>query len=300
MPTRTTLMFRDLGSLENKTDFSCFLEKWGHRGRDEYELARPSFAESPEILQDLASRFSNKDLRGPKNRILQAIEGGDTGNAYDELVGLKEIAKDECIRYLRSIKPIFVGLSDLLSVPLGTMFGLRYSEIASLAESWSDRRMRNCLDQAAIRIAELAEQREIVLAGKMSLEDLEFMDMACRIEEVEPTLEFEAGSNREGRMISVRQAFRGVVHRITNDADLDIPVPVGSILVTEHLSPKLVPLFGQAEGCISQNGGMLSHAAIVAREMGFPVLVGVDISSREFRVPGILSVSANGVIDASE
>ncbi len=44
----------------------------------------------------------------------------------------------------------------------------------------------------------------------------------------------------------------------------------GSIIVSKGLSPNLVILYGKALGVVSESGGSLAHAAIVAREMGLP------------------------------
>lgn len=51
------------------------------------------------------------------------------------------------------------------------------------------------------------------------------------------------------------------------------------ILLTKILSPNLVEFFPQLAGILSEEGGMLSHLAIMAREKGIPVLVGVDLST---------------------
>ncbi len=50
------------------------------------------------------------------------------------------------------------------------------------------------------------------------------------------------------------------------------------ILYTEILSPDLAPYLPSLKGIISQQGGLLSHLAIVARESGTPVIVNVNIA----------------------
>jgi pyruvate,water dikinase len=49
----------------------------------------------------------------------------------------------------------------------------------------------------------------------------------------------------------------------------------GDILVTVTTLPPWTPLFGRAAAVITESGGILSHAAIVAREYGIPAVVGV-------------------------
>jgi pyruvate,water dikinase len=49
----------------------------------------------------------------------------------------------------------------------------------------------------------------------------------------------------------------------------------GSILVAPATDSAWMPLFTQAVGIIVETGGVLSHAAVVAREFGLPALANV-------------------------
>ena len=49
----------------------------------------------------------------------------------------------------------------------------------------------------------------------------------------------------------------------------------GKILIAERTDPGWTPLFLQAKGLIVERGSMLSHSAVVARELGLPTVVGV-------------------------
>jgi pyruvate,water dikinase len=49
----------------------------------------------------------------------------------------------------------------------------------------------------------------------------------------------------------------------------------GEILVTERTDPGWVPLFPTCSGLIIERGSLLSHSAVVARELGIPTIVGV-------------------------
>ncbi len=49
----------------------------------------------------------------------------------------------------------------------------------------------------------------------------------------------------------------------------------GNILVAERTDPGWVPLFPAYAGILTERGSVLSHSAIVAREMGIPTIVGV-------------------------
>jgi pyruvate,water dikinase len=61
-----------------------------------------------------------------------------------------------------------------------------------------------------------------------------------------------------------------VVRDPAQAVDLD-----GCILVAERTDPGWTLLFPLAMGLLVQRGSLLSHSAIVAREMGLPCIVGV-------------------------
>ena len=49
----------------------------------------------------------------------------------------------------------------------------------------------------------------------------------------------------------------------------------GEILVTDRTDPGWIPLYPSLSGLLVERGGLLSHSAIVAREMGLPTVVGI-------------------------
>ena len=59
----------------------------------------------------------------------------------------------------------------------------------------------------------------------------------------------------------------------------------GSVLVAEHTDPGWILIFPSALGVLVERGSLLSHAAIVARELGIPAIVSV---------PGVTSWLADG------
>jgi len=54
----------------------------------------------------------------------------------------------------------------------------------------------------------------------------------------------------------------------------------GEMLVAAHTDPAWTPLFFVAGGLVLEQGGMLSHGAIVAREVGLPAVVNVPDATR--------------------
>ncbi|WAL62734.1 putative PEP-binding protein [Thermocoleostomius sinensis] len=70
---------------------------------------------------------------------------------------------------------------------------------------------------------------------------------------------------------------------VSQQASLPQPIPPGSILVASHITPDWLPLLKQAAGIITEQGGMTSHAAVLARELGLPAITGVLNATQQIR-----------------
>jgi pyruvate,water dikinase len=57
--------------------------------------------------------------------------------------------------------------------------------------------------------------------------------------------------------------------------DLPSELPEGCILVLPCLDPAWTPVLRQVAGLVIERGGLLSHAAIIAREYSIPLVIGV-------------------------
>ncbi len=62
-----------------------------------------------------------------------------------------------------------------------------------------------------------------------------------------------------------------VVHELKDAEGLN-----GEILVTARTDPGWVPLFPSCRGLLIERGSLLSHSAVVARELGLPTIVGIN------------------------
>jgi pyruvate,water dikinase len=65
----------------------------------------------------------------------------------------------------------------------------------------------------------------------------------------------------------------------------------GEILVSENTSPDWGPIFKKAAAIITNRGGRTCHAAIVARELGIPAVVGTDDGTEKIHDGQLLTVS---------
>ena len=64
----------------------------------------------------------------------------------------------------------------------------------------------------------------------------------------------------------------------------------GDVLVARTTMPPWTPLFAVASALVVESGGILSHAAVTAREYGIPAVVGVDGATRVIRDGQLIEV----------
>ena len=62
--------------------------------------------------------------------------------------------------------------------------------------------------------------------------------------------------------------------RVIRGPDEFTMLRAGEVLVCSATNPSWTPLFARASAVVVDNGGLASHAAIVAREYGIPAVMG--------------------------
>jgi pyruvate, water dikinase len=91
-----------------------------------------------------------------------------------------------------------------------------------------------------------------------------------------------------GRAVGERIA-RGPVRLIAGSADLATFMP-GEVLVADTTSPDWEPVMKQAAAIVTNRGGRTCHAAIVARELGIPAVVGAEKATEVLRSGATVTV----------
>ncbi|MDQ5886603.1 MAG: rifampicin phosphotransferase [Patescibacteria group bacterium] len=104
-------------------------------------------------------------------------------------------------------------------------------------------------------------------------------------------VDFKVSTNAVAGVVACnggKHFIHGEVVVVTSPTD---SVQVGKIVVVPSTSPSYVPLMRKAKALITDHGGMMSHAAIVAREFNLPCIVGTKQGTK------ILSNSSAVVLD---
>jgi pyruvate,water dikinase len=82
----------------------------------------------------------------------------------------------------------------------------------------------------------------------------------------------EEGAERKGTGCSAGRVT--AVARVVRDPRTQ-HIAAGEILVARHTDPGWIALFASASAIVVERGSLLSHSAIVARELGIPCVVGL-------------------------
>ena len=95
-----------------------------------------------------------------------------------------------------------------------------------------------------------------------------------------------AAESDDGQEIRGYAASPGVVEgvaRVLHSVNEIGQVQDGEILVCAVTAPSWAPVFGKIKAAVSDIGGAMSHAAIVAREYGMPAVVGTGLATKRIK-----------------
>ena len=263
-----------------------FLRRFGHRGSQEMELARPRWSEDSSALD--FSSFPRAEGPGVKANLQDAWQlawlkladearllPGQRPAVEAELrrlqtyMGLRETAKHHLLRGYALIRRALVELDRRYALNNGIFF-LTPTDLTELVVLVEGKAPQMFFD----RIEQRRRRREIALS--LPLPTVIFSD---DLDAVGRELTLSEGGLMQGVPLSagVVEAIAWVLEDVTGARMPQEPY----ILVCPSTDPAWVPLFVQARGLVMETGGMLSHGAIVAREFGLPAVAGIaDVHRR--------------------
>lgn len=262
-----------LKSLASDEGRQAFLRVWGHRGRDDYEISTASFAEDPSSLPSPSCATS---VRLPP----------PAASPASTFVGLREDAKDLAVRGLRRLRGPLLALARALELSEASdVFALTLADLGDLATGEAPAVVAARAVASAHRWQTL---RSLPLPRSLTIADVELLGEAPLGER---RARSAGGAPLRGDMLSVPRSFEG---RLVAD-DEALPIDGPAVLLAEHLVPALVDRYGEIAGVVTAAGGLLSHAAVVARERGVPVLR-LSGARELLRLGDTVTVSADGEV----
>jgi len=276
------------GDNVNEATIREFLEIFGHRAPLDYELSQPRFSENRAQLNQYISRSSHSTGYSntvkatlPDNKVLKISV--KRALAFQRL---KEEAKHYCLMELAQIRSLLLSIDSRLGMN-GQIFQLHIEELQAL----SDKSQRAEMIALSVRRQAAAEAwKGTQLPAKLSIYDLERIDMLTG------KLPGKAAEDSlNGKRVSGDSAVTSTARVIVDIADVD-SFQDGEILVARMTDPTWYPLFSRARGIVTEVGGWLSHAAIVAREYDLPAVVGVNNVCNVIKTGDVVTLNLDGSI----
>jgi pyruvate,water dikinase len=105
--------------------------------------------------------------------------------------------------------------------------------------------------------------------------------------------------HRRSRHITELKGFAGspgIVEgkaRVCRSAEDIRDLQEGEILVAPTTSPSWAPAFAKIKACVTDVGGVMSHAAIVCREYGMPAVVGTGHATKVIKTGMMIRVDGS-------
>jgi pyruvate,water dikinase len=262
---------RDLAG--GKMDRTVFLERFGHRGSEEMELASPRWAEDPRALDGLIQTHqADRQTRSVNSTETGVRRGKDSLEGVKKdlpmlhtWLGLRETAKHHLMRGYALIRRILVELDRRYHLD-GGVFYLVPEELPRLLAG----------EDFSKQIAERRRRRALLLS--LEVPPVLFSD---NLEAIGRPVVTGSGDRLQGIPLSPGIA-EGPALVMCDPTSAEIPA-APYILVCPSTDPAWVPLFVHARGLIMETGGILSHGAIVAREFGVPAVAGLPGIHRHLR-----------------
>ncbi|HUV88082.1 MAG TPA: PEP-utilizing enzyme [Anaerolineae bacterium] len=268
----------------------AYLERYGHRGPHEMELSAPGAEEDPDWLDRRLAEFTQaqvdvETLLGKQRAAYAAawqrfeVRYPHKANAIQRMLDqvaaaarTREAVRSEVTRLTRLIRQFARRAGELTSLG-DDIFFLSLDEIAAV------------LSGDETPVAYIPARRETYTRYK-ALPPYP----AIIIGRFDP-LRWAADPNRRSDYFDARGStltpapttitgfagaagrVEGIVRRVDSPEEGDLLQP-GEILVTVTTNVGWTPIFPRAIAIITDVGAPLSHAAIVARELGIPAVVG--------------------------
>ena len=288
-----------------------FMQLCGHHARGEMDMMQPRWSETPDyILSTVRSYLSADEHTDPEADITRRARERDllTAELLDRLrdplrralfrcvlrraqfsAGIRENLKDAVIRILARARVVVVELGRRLAVQgilaaADDVFFIEYDELepVALGTAGFDVRARTAERRAAYERNQNLDPPAIVIGRYDPRKHMpDTFDPSARV--------------LTGLAVSAGTATG--LARVVLYADPDVKVLPGEILVAPFTDPGWTPYFIPAAGIVMDQGGLLSHGSIVAREYGIPAVVNVGPATKLIKTGQMVQVDGDsGVV----
>ncbi len=267
-------------NLKIKKEIDIFLKKYYNRMANELKLEVPTLKANYNDFLELLILYKNVNLKAfTKN-----------SNKKFNLANIALIwhakKREEC-RLLRSqvfglIKTIFLHLGEIYSKQ-GLI--LNYGDIYYLT-----------VDEV---IGKTNDLKKIIYKRRKKYDEYRKLDVPNYFIDNAENYKLLKNNNSKSLLLKGVPASKGKIRgRIKVCINFSLPKKIDfEILVAKHTDPGWNPLLGLIKGLIVEQGGLLSHAAITARELGLPAIISVIDATKNLHDGQLVELDADtGII----
>lgn len=286
-----------------------YLDRYGDRTLSELKLETPSLRRHPEqfirlLKQQLASPVTAADFKRQQIQIREKAESRVAARLkwwqprtlvfkMVRLLAAYGLKSRENMRFCRAraygaVKDVFLKIGQMMvqAEVIETPEDVFYLELAELQAFCATGEHRISKKEKVRKLkAEFSSYAGVILP-----------DRIMYIGETLPVFGHASKTAPAGsallRGIAVSKGVLQAEAVVISTPELDAAVN-GRILVTPVTDPGWVFLMARAAGLVSEKGSLLSHTAIVGRELGIPVVVGVTGATTRIKTGDLIVLDGN-------
>jgi pyruvate,water dikinase len=276
-----------------KEAFDYYINVWGDRSVAELKLETTTYRQNPALLIQVLHSYVQQEIyeykevqKGSDRRhkaeqvMLQALKGAPLRRRLYQHV-LKQaryfVTNRENLRYYRTkgfgmVRRMLLAAGQHLQrqgilAEANDIFYLELEEV--FAAGRNQFTADQLMDLVSSRKQDYTRFESLPLPERVTTNGApqKFILLPAPMETTEATPDALAGQACSPGVV------QGTVRLITHPSQIDRLN--GDILATYSTDPGWVVLFPSAAGILTERGSLLSHAAIVSREMGLPCIVGI-------------------------
>ena len=289
------------------TAYRAFMTEFGWRGQRESDPSTPTWDEAPAfVLSSIRGDLDAPTSANPYTREAKAAKARERLEARifaripkKELAGFKkqlkltqtlarerEAVKATWARACRNYRPVALEMGRRLTgrkiiEAAEDVWFLRWSELQQVPEGKLT--ARTAKKGVADRKAEYEYLQDFIMPDGVFTWPADLVPLHGAMDE----------GQREFKALAVSPGIAEGRARVILDAYDDTEIEPGEILVAPVTDAPWTPLFIPAAAVVVEMGGVLSHAATVAREFGIPAVSGVKDATRIIKTGQLIRVDGN-------
>ncbi|MBR3779588.1 MAG: phosphoenolpyruvate synthase [Clostridia bacterium] len=257
---------------------SEYLDVYGDRCLEELKLETETFRTNPAMFEAKIREFAQD-----KEKLVQLL---------DEKKNEIDIKIDPLTKFLSNRCMLGIGNREIQRLNRSRIFGMVREAVLRMGEIYAK---QNCIetkrDVFYLTLDELrsladkpCDMRETVYARKKKYEMYSLLPAYSRIifsekafDKNHRNINMAALQSSKDEMVGV-PCSNGIVEGeayIVTDVK-KVESVKDKILITKTTDPGWVFLLAEAKGVVSEKGSLLSHTAIISRELGIPAVVGIE------------------------